>query len=192
MPPQPSPSHPPTITTATTNFITSLTARLNIHAALAGEEDHLLNSIWIVLMLLEALIVVIVALRSLFRVTVLRLRSLSSSRRRSGAAAASAAAAAAGKRQTSSGGPEKRRRQVSSGSQRESSLGLKFALGEKDWIVDGGGEYHDYEHEHEHEYDYEYDYDNDAMGSGVVVVGYGTSGNAERERYYGGKFPVTP
>ncbi|KAK0709856.1 hypothetical protein B0T26DRAFT_652498 [Lasiosphaeria miniovina] len=47
---------------------------LNISAVLSGDEDELLNGIWISLLSVEALMVIGVALRSLFGVIAPRLK----------------------------------------------------------------------------------------------------------------------
>ncbi|KAK4182820.1 hypothetical protein QBC35DRAFT_456900 [Podospora australis] len=44
-----------------------LSRRFNLSAALAGDENHLLNGIWIILMTLEALLVFVVAMRGIIR-----------------------------------------------------------------------------------------------------------------------------
>ncbi|KAK0671981.1 hypothetical protein QBC41DRAFT_334840 [Cercophora samala] len=48
-------------------LLASLQKRFNPHAALAGDEDHLLNGIWFFLLLLEALIVLGVLLQAVVR-----------------------------------------------------------------------------------------------------------------------------
>ncbi|KAK0744279.1 hypothetical protein B0T21DRAFT_428533 [Apiosordaria backusii] len=48
-------------------LLTSLQKRFNPHAALAGDEDHLLNGIWFFLLLLEAMIVLGVLFKAVVR-----------------------------------------------------------------------------------------------------------------------------
>jgi len=50
----------------------SMRVPVDIDAALAGDENQILNGIWIALLVLEALIVVAVALHAIFRVIIPR------------------------------------------------------------------------------------------------------------------------
>ncbi|KAK4164600.1 hypothetical protein QBC43DRAFT_288852 [Cladorrhinum sp. PSN259] len=127
MPPQPTtPSRG-----GPTAFLHSLSSRLNIHAALAGEEEHLLNSIWILLMFLEAFIVVVVTIRSVYRTIRMRVgrsKKVISSRPGTGYSARSGTSYS---------------RRASGG---ERGLGgweseKDYVLGEKDWILDGVSEF---------------------------------------------------
>ncbi|KAK3994514.1 hypothetical protein QBC44DRAFT_379257 [Cladorrhinum sp. PSN332] len=166
MPPQ------PTAPLGPSAFIRSLSARLNIHAALAGDEEHLLNSIWILLMLLEALLVILFALRSLYRSVrfrfFLRRRQKRVISSRPGTGYSSIASGGGGGRRPSTGYRKVSGASLTSAWDDEHEKKEFYVLGEKDWMVDGQLEY--YGGGDQKRYD----------------------GNAREQQQWHGRYPMTP
>ncbi|KAK4230152.1 hypothetical protein QBC38DRAFT_452559 [Podospora fimiseda] len=127
MPPSPTPL-PKINTPHPSTFFSSLNSRLNINAALAGDEEHLLNSIWILLMLVEAFIIVAVTIRTVWRS--IRYRFFVRGKR--------VVSSRPGSRQSWGG---RKVSGLSSVEEEEEEEERGWALGEKEWVLSREGEF---------------------------------------------------